>query len=494
MTLDEIIAALRIESATSALTAGMAHAAKLAPIIYAIADKFCDGVYLLPRDNVLLFNGLHVLAAAKHPDLCDHLMDIAEQDIALLNQLFPDHITTSFARLLLSVWDREAAELFDRIERAYMAPDVNWAFYDVLARLTFDGRISRNETAAFLERIERDSLIDDGDMNWWGWEQAVMKLGLVELEPALRRVWTKPIYEQHSEADHADTLDRLRQAAADRTDARPFDEEHIRAIDNPVEGVAWVEKRAAAMAAWAAERGEDADAEADKDTDAAKTIRLTDDEEDWLEGFLSSPQAPDRTMSLEMLDGFFTALVIGPTLVLPSQYLPMVWGDDGDGPDWDSPEQAEYVLGLLVKHWNAIVARREVNAEHRPIIDNFGMAMPGEEWAVGFMNGIDMVEGAWDPLFEDKQADQVVLPIMVLCRAVPEEIQEQITDEMRETILDQLPVALQMIAAYWRAPNPSFSRHEPVRSTKVGRNEPCPCGSGKKFKKCCGTGTSSTVH
>ena len=22
--------------------------------------------------------------------------------------------------------------------------------------------------------------------------------------------------------------------------------------------------------------------------------------------------------------------------------------------------------------------------------------------------------------------------------------------------------------------------------TKVGRNEPCPCGSGKKFKKCCG--------
>ena len=24
--------------------------------------------------------------------------------------------------------------------------------------------------------------------------------------------------------------------------------------------------------------------------------------------------------------------------------------------------------------------------------------------------------------------------------------------------------------------------------TKVGRNEPCPCGSGKKYKKCCGTG------
>ena len=31
-------------------------------------------------------------------------------------------------------------------------------------------------------------------------------------------------------------------------------------------------------------------------------------------------------------------------------------------------------------------------------------------------------------------------------------------------------------------------RPEPVRRAepKVGRNDPCPCGSGKKFKKCCG--------
>ncbi|WP_342211655.1 SEC-C metal-binding domain-containing protein [Neomesorhizobium albiziae] len=23
-------------------------------------------------------------------------------------------------------------------------------------------------------------------------------------------------------------------------------------------------------------------------------------------------------------------------------------------------------------------------------------------------------------------------------------------------------------------------------ATRIGRNDPCPCGSGKKFKKCCG--------
>ena len=28
----------------------------------------------------------------------------------------------------------------------------------------------------------------------------------------------------------------------------------------------------------------------------------------------------------------------------------------------------------------------------------------------------------------------------------------------------------------------------PIRVTKIGRNDPCPCGSGKKYKKCCGKG------
>jgi uncharacterized protein len=47
-------------------------------------------------------------------------------------------------------------------------------------------------------------------------------------------------------------------------------------------------------------------------------------------------------MTFEMLDGLFTALVIGPSTVMPSEYLPVIWGaDDGDGPLWDSIEQAQ---------------------------------------------------------------------------------------------------------------------------------------------------------
>jgi uncharacterized protein len=303
MTQDEIISALRSENAAAALTAGIAHASELAPVVYAIADKFCRGIHLLPRDNELLFNGLHVLAAARHPGLCAHLIDIARQDTPQFDQLFPDHVTISLARLLLSVWDREPGELFELIEHADMAHEVQWALYEVLARLTFDGRISRDETTTFLTRIEQDNLIDDGDMAWWGWEQAVAKLGLVELEPALRRVWSKLIYEQHSEADHAEMLDTLRLAAADPTDARPFDEAHMQAIVDPVEAVAWVGQRAAMLATLAAEQGGDGDDHV-ADTDAAKAVRLTDDEEDWLGGFCPARRRPTAPCRLKCSTAF----------------------------------------------------------------------------------------------------------------------------------------------------------------------------------------------
>jgi uncharacterized protein YecA (UPF0149 family) len=40
---------------------------------------------------------------------------------------------------------------------------------------------------------------------------------------------------------------------------------------------------------------------------------------------------------------------------------------------------------------------------------------------------------------------------------------------------------------------PDIVRREPVRNpNKVGRNEPCPCGSGKKFKQC--HGSANRLH
>ena len=80
MTLDEITSALKSEilPPDAALTAGLTKADELAPLVYAAADKLCRGVYLLPAENELLFYGLHILAAARHPALFDHLIAMAK--------------------------------------------------------------------------------------------------------------------------------------------------------------------------------------------------------------------------------------------------------------------------------------------------------------------------------------------------------------------------------------------------------------------------------
>ncbi len=38
------------------------------------------------------------------------------------------------------------------------------------------------------------------------------------------------------------------------------------------------------------------------------------------------------------------------------------------------------------------------------------------------------------------------------------------------------------------------SRQPIVRGEKVGRNDPCPCGSGRKYKKCCGAAVGGTKN
>ena len=67
---------------------------------------------------------------------------------------------------------------------------------------------------------------------------------------------------------------------------------------------------------------------------------------------------------------------------------------------------------------------------------------------------------------------------------------------MRETLVDALPINLLRLHDVWRGrpdpfPPPPSNRYE---GRKVGRNEPCPCGSGKKFKRCCGSADKPSLN
>jgi yecA family protein len=68
------------------------------------------------------------------------------------------------------------------------------------------------------------------------------------------------------------------------------------------------------------------------------------------------------TPNLEALDGLFCALIVGPDVVLPSEYLPLVLGPSTH---FESLEDVKRVLPLLMRHWNTIA----LTLEHGDIYD-----------------------------------------------------------------------------------------------------------------------------
>jgi uncharacterized protein len=73
---------------------------------------------------------------------------------------------------------------------------------------------------------------------------------------------------------------------------------------------------------------------------------------DALDDYLMSDRAPDDSMGLSDLDGFLTGIVVGPEMILPSEWLPVIWG--GAEPSFQSEAEMRTVLGMIMGRHNEI--------------------------------------------------------------------------------------------------------------------------------------------
>lgn len=223
---------------------------------------------------------------------------------------------------------------------------------------------------------------------------------------------------------------------------------------------------------------------------------LSDEELDELDNFLLDLDT-EEGMTLDMLDGFLHALAIGPETLMPSRWLHKVWGleDGGLLPPVDEMEEASHVLGLVMRHFNSIVLGFE---QHPPEVSpmwttsryDTGEFEDAEMWAYGFNEAVQLSPAAWQPLFKHPDGQRWYRPIHLLGVEEPllEEDSPTCTPEQREALSGQIEASLREIHAFWLPLRQAVAERRTAQamSTKVGRNEPCPCGSGKKFKKCCG--------
>lgn len=218
-------------------------------------------------------------------------------------------------------------------------------------------------------------------------------------------------------------------------------------------------------------------------------IPLSDEELDELDKFLMSGATNDESMDISMLDGFLTALSIGPNTLPPSRWMPVIWG----GPmTWESEAQAKRMMSLVFRHANDILfTLRSYPDEFEPLLyerDHKGEKTPIiDEWCTGFIKGMALDEEAWRPLMETEEGNDMLFPIMLYgTEAGWDELESTPTlEEKHHEFAASLGDSVIAIMDWWlpvRKAKSTVRREDP----KVGRNDPCPCGSGKKFKQCCG--------
>ncbi len=222
-------------------------------------------------------------------------------------------------------------------------------------------------------------------------------------------------------------------------------------------------------------------------TDASEVIPEWIDE---LDEFLMSDQAPDDCLQISDLDGFLTGVAIGPDLIMPSEWIPIIW--QGGQPEFKDTEQAERIMGAIMARYNEIL--RQLGDEPGALEPIFYEAPDGSvlaaDWAEGFMDAIGLRVDAWDALFEDEDARLLMGPIMAhLHDKDGKPFAEGSPDEMlkiRDESAQSLPYAIKGIHDFWKARRQPANPARTPTGKKVGRNEPCPCSSGRKYKRCCG--------
>lgn len=221
---------------------------------------------------------------------------------------------------------------------------------------------------------------------------------------------------------------------------------------------------------------------------------LSTAELDRLEQLLASDVFHEKAMPLDMLQGLFCAVASSPDLIPPSRWLNVALGDN---PAYETADQAREILDLVMRFYSQTVQELD---------DGRGITLyvfPDDEgegeddlaiWCEGFLEGVMLSEADWYEHGEPEKVEELLFPFMVLSgrmREAAEEAGDTVPNldderEMKREASATFGNSVIALYSYWADKRIS---HAPVRrdGPKVGRNDPCPCGSGRKYKSCHGS-------
>ncbi|HEX5181877.1 MAG TPA: UPF0149 family protein [Allosphingosinicella sp.] len=210
----------------------------------------------------------------------------------------------------------------------------------------------------------------------------------------------------------------------------------------------------------------------------------------------------DAAMLLGELDGYLAGILVSPRRIAEDEWLPAVWGGSPAAFPDDPARSAR--LKTLVLARKAEIAGELLRGDlaYRPLyeIDARHDEVLWQIWIEGFAAAMALGGEEWDSLLEtgDEDLGAAFLGLIFYVVMVRErKLRGPDEDEMRSRAPEMIPYLVETLYRRQHGLDRVVMSSQPVRALpkaglpkaglpKAGRNDPCPCGSGRKFKKCCG--------
>ena len=247
----------------------------------------------------------------------------------------------------------------------------------------------------------------------------------------------------------------------------------------------------------------------------------------------------DETPQWEFCEGFMAALICCRRMIMPSEYLPVLLPPADDADDvsdikddpiavFSDEAQCQRFMELWTRRWNEVAMALNAPVEtldderayapelmdvrgsvaslpeaERAQFDDMDLPSFGQVWALGFMYAVESWPDEWHAPRDRKIArlhDEALEAIVAMTEDDEDEptlsaLSEDGPVSVSEARLNAYGEALWAVVDLREIWRDVGARVETVHKAPTpGRNDPCTCGSGKKYKKCCGSGEQTTAR
>ena len=223
-----------------------------------------------------------------------------------------------------------------------------------------------------------------------------------------------------------------------------------------------------------------------------------------MEQYLAAGVDPEEDMTVPMACGFIYGVVITPKVSSPLDWIPELFG--GELPERKQDDLLEMVT-FFSKIFNRMLKQFHGKRLEFPFsynnLTNEDVDMI-HQWVYGLDLALRSDYAVWmqeeDPFIQNEEIDDVSLSLYYIhSLADPDAVKETLVEgdtfdpfdqETIVNLLAAMPSAVEMLTRFGHQLDAerrsALDGPDNTAAVKVGRNAPCPCGSGKKYKKCCG--------